>query len=321
MEKTAMENPMSPNVEKGRSGLHRALRHILTDEENVMLMESSPLIFMHLMLFALPFTGFSWIALAVCMVTYAVRVFALTGGYHRYFSHKSYKTSRVFQFLLAFLGASSGQLGPVWWAAHHRHHHQYSDQPEDIHSPPMKGFLWSHIGWLLCQKFGAVRKERVGDLLKFPEIRWIDRFHVVPVLVLALSMYGLGAWLEGVAPGLGTNGWQMLMYGFFLSTVMVYHVTFCINSVTHIIGKQRFNTGDQSRNSLLMALLTFGEGWHNNHHRYPVSARQGFYWWEVDATYYVLKILEKLHVVWDIKAPPRKVYQEAEERRQPSPAG
>ena len=266
---------------------------------------------MHLSLVGLFFAGFSWIALGVCLITYVIRVFALTGGFHRYFSHNSYKTSRAFQFVLAFVGTSSAQMGPLWWASHHRHHHQHADKEDDVHSPRQRGFFWSHIGWLLCSKYAKTELSRVQDFAKYPELRLIDRFHSIPVLLLAFSMYGLGAFLQSRYPALGTSGFQMLMWGFFLSTVMVYHVTFCINSVTHMFGRRRYQTDDDSRNSLLLALLTFGEGWHNNHHRYPISTRQGFYWWEIDITYYILKILSWLRIVWDLRPPSPRVYEEA----------
>lgn len=285
-----------------------AVRH---EEENARLTESAPLLIMHASLIGLFFVGFSWVALAVCLFLYGVRVFALTGGYHRYFSHNSYKTSRVFQFVLAWVGASSAQLGPLWWASHHRRHHQYSDTKEDIHSPRQRGFLWSHIGWLFCRKYARSELDRVRDFAKFPEIRFVDRWHVLPVLCLVALIFSLGWVLEVYAPQLGTTKWQMLMYGFFLSTVMVYHVTFAVNSVTHIVGNQRYPTNDDSRNHLVVALLTFGEGWHNNHHRYPVCTRQGFFWWEIDATYYILWALSKLRIVWDLRPPAPAVYTEA----------
>ncbi len=281
------------------------------EEENARLTGSAPLLIMHASLIGLFFVGFSWVALAVCLFFYAVRVFALTGGYHRYFSHNSYKTSRVFQFVLAWVGASSAQLGPLWWASHHRRHHQYSDTKEDIHSPRQRGFLWSHIGWLFCRKYARSELDRVRDFAKFPEIRFVDRWHLLPVLCLVALIFSLGWVLEVYAPQLGTTKWQMLMYGFFLSTVMVYHVTFAVNSVTHIVGNQRYPTNDDSRNHLVVALLTFGEGWHNNHHRYPVCTRQGFFWWEIDATYYILWALSKLRIVWDLRPPAPAVYKEA----------
>ena len=266
---------------------------------------------MHLACIGIFFTGFSWVAVAVMALTYFIRVFALTAGFHRYFSHRSFKTSRFFQFALAWAGTSSAQLGPMWWAANHRHHHQHSDHEEDIHSPVIKDAFWAHIGWVLCKAHSDIKYERIKDLTKYPELRFIDRFHVLPVISLIAFLYLLGTGLNAMFPALGTSGLQLVMWGFFLSTVLVYHVTFCVNSVTHIIGKKRFNTDDESRNNWVVALLTFGEGWHNNHHRWPLSARQGMYWWEIDLTYYLLRGLEALGLVWDLKVYPDKIYQEA----------
>jgi stearoyl-CoA desaturase (delta-9 desaturase) len=292
----------------------------LSTNDRFSLAESLPLLVMHLALVSVFFVGVSVPAVVAMLVTYAVRVFALTGGYHRYFSHRSYKTSRFFQFVMAYLGATAAQQGPLWWAAHHRHHHQFSDLPGDAHSPRLQGAWYAHMGWLLCPKNSCADRDRVKDLMRYPELCWIDRYHVVAPLSLAGGLYALGAWLQH-AHGVATSGWQMLVWGFVVSTVMVYHVTFCINSVTHIIGKRRFPTQDDSRNSLLLALLTMGEGWHNNHHRYPVSCRQGFYPWEIDATYYVLLMLSKLGVVWELQAPPASIYAEASAIRAASAAG
>lgn len=295
-----------------RRGFGEAFRdYLYGDEDNITLIDSTPLALMHLLALGVFFTGFSWVALGVCALAYAVRVFALTGGYHRYFSHNSFKTSRPFAFVLAFLGGTSAQLGALWWAAHHRHHHQVSDTPEDIHSPHIKGLFWSHIGWLLCRKYAKTELQRIPDFAKYPELRLLDRFHAIPPLLLGAGLFGLGWWLESAAPGLGTNRWQMLFWGFFLSTVLVYHATFCINSLTHMVGTRRFNTNDKSRNSLLLALITFGEGWHNNHHRYPVAMRQGMYWWEIDITAYILKALSWVGIVWDIRPHPERIYEEA----------
>lgn len=288
-------------------------RNILTDEENVTLIDSTPLLVMHLACLALPFVGISAAAVVVCLLAYLVRVFALTGGYHRYFSHRAFQTSRWFQFVLAFLGGMSAQLGAIWWASHHRCHHATADTPDDPHSPRLSGFFHAHVGWLLCRKHSKADEERVGDLLQYPELRFLDRFHIIPPFFLAFATFGLGAFLGRAYPGLGTNGWQMLVWGFFLSTVLVYHVTFCINSVTHMFGSRRFATRDDSRNNLLLAFLTMGEGWHNNHHRYPISARQGFYWWELDVTYYILLLLQKVGLIWGLRAPPRSIYEEAVE--------
>jgi stearoyl-CoA desaturase (delta-9 desaturase) len=199
----------------------------------------------------------------------------------------------------------------MWWAANHRHHHQHSDQAEDIHSPVVKNAFWAHIGWILCRAYGSIQHDRIKDLQKYPELRFVDRFHILPVLSLIGVLYGLGAGLNTYFPQLETSGMQMVMWGFFLSTIFVYHVTFCVNSITHIIGSKRFKTGDESRNSFWVALLTFGEGWHNNHHRWPLSARQGMYWWEFDLTFLLLRVLEKLGLVWDLQVYPKHIYEEA----------
>lgn len=291
--------------------IKKVLKRIIDDEDNRLLMASSPIFLMHLIALGVFFTGFSWAALLALVITYVVRVFTLTAGFHRYFSHRAFKTSRLFQFILAWVGTSSAQLGPMWWAANHRHHHQHSDQPEDIHSPVIKDAFWAHIGWVLCRAYREIQLDRVKDLAKFPELRFIDRFHILPVLSLIGLLYGIGTLLNTFFPALGTNGIQMIMWGFFVSTILVYHVTFLVNSATHIFGKKRFATNDESRNSWWVALLTFGEGWHNNHHRWPLSARQGMYWWEFDLTYLMLRFLKMIGVIWDIKVYPEKIYEEA----------
>lgn len=256
-------------------------------------------------------TGVSAVALLVCFALYVIRMFTITGVYHRYFSHRTYKTSRLFQFILAFIGATSAQKGPIWWSSHHRHHHKHSDTPEDVHSPVIHGIYYAHIGWVLSPQFVKTREEEVKDLLQFPELRWIDKFYVVPPFLLGAAVFFLGVWLQYAYPQLNTSGTQMLVWGFFVSTVLLYHGTFCINSFCHLIGNRRFKTDDDSRNSLILALITLGEGWHNNHHRYPGSERQGFYWWEIDISHYILKGLEKLGLIWDLRTPPERIYAEA----------
>ena len=264
--------------------LRSILRHALEDEDNRLLMASSPIFIMHILALGALFTGFSWVALTVLIFSYVVRVFALTAGFHRYFSHRAFKTGRIFQFILAWVGTSSAQLGPMWWAANHRHHHQHSDKEEDIHSPVVKDAFWAHIGWVLCRAYGSIQHDRIKDLTKYPELRFIDRFHILPVISLIGLLFALGATLESLYPDLGTSGIQLVMWGFFLSTVLVYHVTFCVNSVTHIVGSKRFVTDDESRNSWWVALLTFGEGWHNFHHAHPRSPSMGPWdvgWWAI----------------------------------------
>ncbi|MEM9801858.1 MAG: acyl-CoA desaturase [Planctomycetota bacterium] len=265
-----------------------------------------PFIALHLSVLFVFVVGWSWIAVGTAVFMYVVRMFAITAGYHRYFSHRAYRTSRAGQFVLAVLGASAAQRGPLWWAAHHRHHHEFSDQPEDLHSPTQKGFIWSHIGWVLDRANFATRLERVKDFAKFPELRFLDRFDILVPVLLGVFMFLFGVALEAWAPGLGTNGWQMLVWGFVVSTIALYHGTFTVNSFAHIVGKRRFATRDTSRNSFWIALITLGEGWHNNHHHYPASARQGFYWWEVDVSYYTLKVLSFFGLVWDIRPVPER---------------
>jgi len=262
---------------------------------------------MHLACLAVFWVGVSPTALAVAGMLYLLRMFAITAFYHRYFSHRSFRTSRALQFLFALVGASAVQRGPLWWAAHHRHHHAFSDRAGDPHSPRHRGFLVSHMGWFLTQ--GGFRPDlrRVRDLERFPELRWLDRFDVAVPAALAAGLLAAGNWLAANRPDLGTSGGQLLVWGFFVSTVVLYHATYTINSLCHVFGRQRYVTGDDSRNNFWLALITLGEGWHNNHHHYPTSVRQGFYWWEVDLTWYGLKLLSWLGLVWDLKPIPASV--------------
>ena len=275
--------------------------------EKIEFLRILPFILLHLACFTVFFVGVSATALIIAVLLYALRMFAITGFYHRYFAHKAFKTSRFVQFIFAFLAASSAQRGPLWWASHHRHHHANSDKPDDSHSPVQRGFFWSHISWFLTNKNFNSKNERVKDLLIYPELKFLDRFDVIAPLFLAASLYVLGAALEIYAPHLQTSGLQLLVWGFVISTVVLYHMTFTVNSLAHVWGKRRFNTGDQSRNNSLIALLTLGEGWHNNHHHFPSAARQGFYWWEIDLTYYGLKILSALGLIWDLRKVPVEV--------------
>jgi stearoyl-CoA desaturase (delta-9 desaturase) len=266
-----------------------------------------PIIAVHLMCLGVFIVGWSWTAVAVAAVFYFVRMFAITGWYHRYFSHRTFKTSRACQFAFALLGASCAQRGPLWWAGHHRHHHISSDTPDDVHSPRHGGFLWSHIGWFTSRKFFAPRLKSIGDFAKYPELRFLDRFDILVPTAAGFAMFGLGKLLEIYAPSLGTNGPQMLSWGFFVSTVALIHGTCTINSLSHVYGSQRYDTGDDSRNNFYLALVTLGEGWHNNHHYYAASTRQGFYWWEIDITYYLLRAMQAMGLVWDIREVPMHV--------------
>jgi stearoyl-CoA desaturase (delta-9 desaturase) len=240
--------------------------------------------------------GWSWKGVALAMAMYFLRIFGITGGYHRYFSHRTYKTSRVFQFILALIGTTATQKGVLWWSAHHRAHHKYSDTPKDIHSPKQRGFWWSHIGWILSGTYDETDYKRIPDFAKYPELRWLNKFHLVPVVAFAVLLWLIGSW-------------HALVWGYFVSQVLVWHGTFTINSLTHVFGKRRYATTDDSRNSLILALVTMGEGWHNNHHYYQLSTSQGFFWWEIDLTYYILKVLSWFRIVWDITKAPKKVLE------------
>jgi len=235
--------------------------------------------------------GFSWKGVALCIASYYLRMFAITAGFHRYFSHRSFRLARVPQFLLALLGQTAAQKGVLWWASNHRHHHKYSDRPEDIHSPVQNGFWWSHIGWILSGLYDETDFSRIPDLAKYPELRWLNRNQYGATLIYALGLYL-------------AFGWTGLIYGYFLSTVLLWHGTFTINSLMHLFGRRVFPTADQSRNSMLFALITMGEGWHNNHHYYPSSAAQGFRWWQVDASFYLLWLGEKIGVVKGLRRAP-----------------
>jgi len=260
-----------------------------------------PYIIIHLAIFAVFFVDFSIVAFMVFLFMYALRMFAITGFYHRYFSHKTFKTSRVIQFIFAVVGASAVQRGPIWWAAHHRDHHMNSDTVHDKHSPKAHSFLWSHTGWFLTKANFLTHTKLVKELSRFPELRLIDRFDVIIPILTCIGLYISGESLNNHYPELRTSGMQLVVWGFILSTVILYHSTFLVNSVAHVWGNKRYKTDDSSRNNFLIALLTFGEGWHNNHHHYPGSARQGFYWWEIDLTYYILRIMSMLGIIWDIR--------------------
>ena len=270
-----------------------------------------PFLLLHVACLAVIWVGWSPFAVAWAVALYLVRMFAITAFYHRYFSHRAFKTGRVAQFVFAVLGNSSVQRGPLWWAAHHREHHLNADTPADTHSPTLHGFWWSHMGWFLTRQNFRTRVERVRDLARFPELRWIDRFDVlVPLAGLGL-VWLLGAALERWAPGLDTSGAQLVVWSL-ISTVVLLHATFTINSLAHVFGSRRYATSDTSRNNFLLALITLGEGWHNNHHHYQSSARQGFRWWELDLSWYGLLLLERLGIVWDLRGVPPRVLEEGQ---------
>jgi stearoyl-CoA desaturase (Delta-9 desaturase) len=274
----------------------------------------TPFLLVHAACLSIIWVGFSWVAFSTAIALYFLRMFAITGFYHRYFSHRTFKTSRAGQLIFGILGAMAVQRGPIWWAAHHRHHHAYSDRPEDVHSPVQHGFFWSHMGWFMSRRDFAPDFSRVKDLLKYPELRFLDRFDVVVPTLLGIGVFLVGVLLKHVAPGLHTTGWQMLVWGFCVSTVFLYHGTYTINSLSHVFGRQRYRTGDASRNNPWLAIVTLGEGWHNNHHHYCGSVRQGFYWWEFDPTFYLLKLMSFLGLIWDLRGVPAAVRDGAGKR-------
>ncbi len=258
-------------------------------DEQINRITSIPFFALHALPFLAIFTGVSARAVILAVVLFYNRMFFITAGYHRYFSHRSYRLARVPQFLMAFGGTTAVQKGPLWWAAHHRDHHRYSDTDLDIHSP-RKGFLWSHFGWILCEKYAYTDLDRIKDFAKYPELRFLNRFDWI------------GPWALGIAC-FAIAGWSGLFIGFFASTVLLWHATFAVNSLAHVWGRRRYVTTDTSRNSVFIAILTMGEGWHNNHHNYQASVRQGFFWWEWDPTYYLLKALSWIGIARDLKVP------------------
>ncbi len=263
-----------------------------------------PFFILHLPVLLVFWVGASPVAVAAAAALYFLRMFAITGWYHRYFSHRTFKTGRAMQFIFAFIGNASAQRGALHWAAHHRNHHRFSDQPQDAHSPRQHGFWISHMLWFGKRENSTAQSRHCKDFAKFPELMFLDRFDFVAPFMLGFFTLGLGMLLHRVAPGLHTTGGQMLIWGFFVSTITLYHGTFSINSLGHLLGRQRYATGDDSKNSFLLALITLGEGWHNNHHHYANTVRQGFRWWEIDVSYYLLWGFSKLGLVWDLKPVP-----------------
>ncbi|MBO0750560.1 MAG: acyl-CoA desaturase [Bradyrhizobiaceae bacterium] len=264
------------------------------EHDDIIYPSAIPFTMVHLTCLAAIWTGITWQAVAIGIALYWLRIFSIGAGYHRYFSHRAYATSRIAQFILAFMAQTTLQRSVLWWAAKHRHHHLHSDTPDDVHSPRHKGFLYSHVGWIFAAKHEATDLVRIADFACYPELMWLHRHEWMPAIVMA----GL-CFLAG--------GWPGVVVGFFWSTVCVYHATFSINSLAHVHGRKRYVTGDDSRNNWLLAIFTMGEGWHNNHHACQSSVRQGFKWWEYDPTYYILKALSWFGIIWDVKTPPPAV--------------
>lgn len=263
-----------------------------------------PYVGLHLACLLAPVVGFSWFAISVAFLLYGFRMFCITGFYHRYFSHRTFKTSRFAQCVFAVLTCTAAQRGPLWWASQHRHHHACTDTSEDPHSPQFGGFFHSHVVWFTLKKNFPVKSEYIKDFEKFPEIKWLEENDLLPFVLLGVVLFFSGEMLRALSPGLNTSGPQLLVWGLCISTVALYHATYTINSLGHCWGSRPFATNDSSRNNLILALITLGEGWHNNHHRYPRSTRQGFRWWQIDITYYGLKLLAGLNIIWDLNPVP-----------------
>lgn len=273
-----------------------------------------PFIILHLGCLGVIWVGISPLAVWLAVGLYFFRMFAITGFLHRYFSHKTYSTSRAFQFVMALWCSLAVQRGALWWAYTHRHHHKHSDEEDDKHSPVVDGFWWAHIGWITSKKNFPTDYSKITDLAKYPELVFLNRFDTLIPILFAGSLYGLGAYLG--AQGVDTSGAQLLVWAFFISTTVLFHGTSCINSLAHVWGTKRFKTtDDESRNSFILTLITLGEGWHNNHHRYQATTKQGFYWWEFDPTYYLLKMLSWTGLIWGLKGVPESVYEEAEKTK------
>jgi stearoyl-CoA desaturase (delta-9 desaturase) len=270
--------------------------------ERYRLVETIPFVLAHLACLAAIWTGVHTTDLIIAAALYALRMFGVSAGYHRYFAHRSFKTSRAFAFLLGFLAQSSAQRGILWWAGNHRQHHRFSDTDNDVHSPVLRGFWHAHLGWFFTEKHRDTDLAAVPDLAKYPELVWLDRHPYLPAVLT-----GLVVWLMA--------GWSGLVVGFLWSTVVLWHATFSINSLAHVVGRRRYVTGDHSRNNLWLALVTFGEGWHNNHHHYQSAARQGFRWYEIDVSYYLLKALAAAGLVWDLRSPPAPVVRSEQKLR------
>jgi stearoyl-CoA desaturase (Delta-9 desaturase) len=266
-----------------------------------------PFLLFHVMCLGIIWVGWSPFALIFGAIFYFIRMFGITAFYHRYFSHRAFTANRFFSFLFAWLGCSAMQKGPLWWAGIHRHHHRFADTKEDIHSPQVRGFWYSHIGWILARETKRTRIEYLKDWIKYPEIVILDKFALVVPIITAVMVYFTGDLLSRFAPDLNTNGLQLLIWGFFVSTVLCSHATFSINSIDHMFGSRRYEMPNTSRNNVLMAILTLGEGWHNNHHHYPVSVKAGFYWWEIDITYYLLVALSWLRIVKNLRPLPVEI--------------
>jgi len=261
------------------------------------------LIIVHLVSLLGFYTGISWTAFVAFLGLYIIRGLGITMGYHRYFAHKSFKTNRFFQFILGLMGSMAVQGGILWWVSHHREHHRYTETEDDIHSPVAHGFWQSHIGWLTNKKAFNAPKIRANDFAKIPEIKFLQKQYVFIQVLQVLGLFSLGSYLQAAFPQLETSGAQLLVWGFFINTVALWHSTFAVNSICHVWGKEPYEANDTSKNNFIVALLAFGEGWHNNHHKFATSARHGLEWWQFDMTFITLRFLEAFGIVSHLKIP------------------
>ncbi|MDR1989155.1 MAG: acyl-CoA desaturase [Acidobacteriaceae bacterium] len=256
-----------------------------------------------LLVFFVPFT---WPLVALWAVSHFLRAMGLTLSFHRYYAHRSFQMNRVARFIWTFIGVAAMQKGPLWWAGHHVNHHRFADREGDPHSPMVSGVYYAHIGWFLNDaKHDRIEATNpvIRDFSKVPEIAFLDRYFFLPPLMLAVTMFAIG-------------GWPWLVWGFCLPTMTLAHSTFAINTVNHMFGSRRFDTIDESRNNPITAIFAVGEGWHNNHHRYQRSARNGFYWWEFDPTWYAIRTMQAVGLAWNVQPVPERIYAEAKATRE-----
>lgn len=286
----------------------------------IMVRRYSPFASIHLAIISIFFVQFSWGLLWATAFTYAFLMVGMSGWMHRYFSHRTFRTSRAFQFIMAFWAGCAAQRGTLWWAAHHRRHHAFAETVDDPHSPIMLSFWRSHMAWIFEDAHQPSNYKWVRDLARYPELRFLDTWYWTPPIVFWSCFALFGAWWGGHN---GMGAWSgavaMMAWGPVLGTILAYHATFCINSVTHLWGTRRYDTGDDSRNVSWLSYINFGEGWHNNHHYYPHSANLGFHWWQFDPTYYLILLAEKVGLVWDVKKAPLRAVEGQVRRAKPRP--
>ncbi len=245
-------------------------------------------------LFALIPSNFNWHAIAVAFVLYWITGgLGITLGFHRLVSHRSFQTPKWLEYCLVFCGTLACQGGPIEWIGLHRIHHKFSDTEPDPHDSN-KGFWWSHMGWMLSQNPSSKEVPRfTQDIINDPVYQFFQKYFIPIQVVLGLILYSFG-------------GWPFVIWAIFVRLVVVFHCTWFVNSATHKFGYQSYESEDNSKNCWWVALLTFGEGWHNNHHAYQYSARHGLRWWEIDLTWMTISLLQSLGLATSVKLAPTK---------------